>query len=67
MITAVDEEAKKQGWPAHEHMTQRDANTCYFRGERAILEKVPSKTPTGRTRSNIWLKILGAVMRAKFY
>eukprot|EP00804_Cyclotella_cryptica_P020114 CCRYP_020133-RA/>CCRYP_020133-RA protein AED:0.24 eAED:0.24 QI:0/0/0/1/1/1/2/0/687 len=50
VMTVIDKFAKEQGFPPREHMSQRDANTCYYRGERAIYDIVPENTPKGRPR-----------------
>eukprot|EP00804_Cyclotella_cryptica_P001683 CCRYP_009072-RA/>CCRYP_009072-RA protein AED:0.30 eAED:0.29 QI:0/-1/0/1/-1/1/1/0/334 len=50
VMTVIDKVAKEQGFPPKEHMSQRDANTCYYRGERAIFDIVPENTPQGRPR-----------------
>ena len=49
-MEVINEEAALQGFPARDCMTQRDANTCYFRGEGGIAKTVPEKTANGRKR-----------------
>lgn len=50
VMEVIDGEASRQGAPPHMHMSLREANTRYFRGERAIHTVVPDKTPSGRLR-----------------
>jgi hypothetical protein len=49
-FTQIDNKATKNGATPAERMTLTEANTCYFRGERAIYTAVPDKTPAGRPR-----------------
>jgi hypothetical protein len=50
VFTQIDNKATTNGATPAEHMTLTEANTCYFRGERAIYAAVPDKTPAGRPR-----------------
>jgi hypothetical protein len=44
----MDNKATPNGSIPAEHMSVVEANTCYFRGEKAIYAAVPDKTPNGR-------------------
>ena len=51
IMTTIDKGAVAAGYTvATEALTHEECNTYYFHGERAILEHIPPKTPTGRVR-----------------
>lgn len=50
-MTEIDKGAVAAGLQvSREALEHTECNTCYFHGERVILERVPSKTPKGRNR-----------------
>jgi hypothetical protein len=50
VMTSIDNEAIAKGAIPSDHMSFAEANTCYFRGEKAVSDAVPDKTPSGRPR-----------------
>ena len=62
VMLCIDEAAKTNGCPPKEHMSHKDANSCYLRGECGILSLMPDKKPTGR-RSIIANKKWGTVVK----
>ena len=62
VMDVINEEAALQGFPARDGMSQRDANTCYFRGEGGIAKVVPERTANGRKRELAKAK-LGTVIK----
>ena len=45
VMLCIDEAAKTNGCPPKEHMSHKDANSCYLRGECGILSLMPDKMP----------------------
>jgi hypothetical protein len=50
LMKMVDNAASATGHPPKEYMSLAEANTCFFHGEKAILDIVPANTPQGRAR-----------------
>lgn len=50
VMASIDKEAAKMGVIISDHMSQSEANTCFFRGEKAVSDAAPDKTPSGSPR-----------------
>ena len=50
VMEAIDKEATRKGVVPRSIMSQVETNTCYYKGESAILAVVPANTPTGQPR-----------------
>ena len=46
VMEAIDKEATRKGVVLRSIMSQVETNTCYYKGESAILAVVPANTPT---------------------
>ena len=62
VMLCIDEAAKTNGCPPKEHMSHKDANSCYLCEECGILSLMPDKTPMGR-RGIIANKKWGTVVK----
>ena len=49
-MSLIDDAARLDGPPPKEHMTMKEANTCYNRGEKVIFAAMSNKTKCGRPR-----------------
>jgi len=56
VMALIDNAAKAKGLPVKDRMTHTEINTLYVHGESAIIDIVPTKTPTGRPRNVSSLK-----------
>ncbi len=50
LMNMVDKAAAENGHTPKQYMSLAEANTCFFHGEKAILDIVPANTPQGRAR-----------------
>ena len=50
LMNMVDKAAAESGHTPKQYMSLAEANTCFFHGEKAILDIVPANTPQGRAR-----------------
>lgn len=45
-MTVIDKEAAKMGANISNRMSLSEASACYLRGEKALSDVVPDKTPS---------------------
>jgi hypothetical protein len=50
VMGAIDAASAAKGSPIAGYMSHTMANTCYFHGESAIIDIIPTTTNTGRNR-----------------
>jgi hypothetical protein len=50
VMGAIDAASAAKGFPTAGYMSHTMANTCYFHGESAIIDIIPTTTNTGRNR-----------------
>lgn len=51
VMTAIDNESERKGVSPRDIMTHVETNTCYYKGESAILAVVPTQTNCDRVRN----------------